>query len=128
MNHLNKALKLWLNIYESIQNVLGYIEYKTHKLNINHRFKQSNIVYINHFDSHVLGKWVFINKETDDEIILRHEYGHRIQSYILGPFYMFVIYIPSLLHYKWFIKQNKEWKEYYDFFTEKNADNLSKKK
>ena len=71
---------------------------------------------------------MFINPTTDDNIILRHEYGHRIQSYILGPLYMIVIYVASLLHYHWFSKQGKDWNEYYNFFTEKNADKLSRKK
>lgn len=121
-------VNLILNIWEIIQNTIGYIEYKKFNLNINHRFKYSNIVYINHFDSHVLGKWAFINKTTDDNIILRHEYGHRIQSYLLGPLYMLLIYLPSFLHYKWFSKQNKEWDEYYNFFTESSADKITKKK
>lgn len=120
--------KLLLNCYEFIQNCIGYVEYKKNKLTIAHKFKNSNIVYVDYFDSHVLGKWIFINPKTDDTIILRHEYGHRIQSYILGPLYMFIIYIPSCLHYKWFAKQNKNWKEYYKFYTEKWADILSKKK
>jgi hypothetical protein len=125
---MKKILKIVLNAWEIIQNTIGYIEYKKHKLQINHHFKLSNIVYIDYFDSHVLGKWIFINPKTDDTIILRHEYGHRIQSYLLGPFYMLIIYLPSLLHYKWFSKQNKDWDEYYDFLTEKNADKLSKNK
>lgn len=121
--------KLILSFYEMIQNIIGYVEFKTYDLKIDHRFKTCNIVYINHFDSHVLGKWVFINPETDDKIILRHEYGHRIQSYILGPLYIFVIYIPSYLHYIWFSNQNKEnWDEYYNFFTEKSANELSRKR
>ena len=126
---MKTLFKLLLGFYEIFQNTLGYLEYKRYKLTINHKFKKSNIVYISHFDSHVLGKWVFINPNTDDKIILRHEYGHRIQSYLLGPFYLLVIYIPSYLHYIWFSNQNKEnWNEYYDFFTEKSADKLSRKK
>ena len=125
---MNLILKIILNFWEIIQNTIGYIEFKTHNLIVNHTFKQSYIVYINYFDSHVLGKWIFINPRTDDNIILRHEYGHRIQSYILCPLYMFVIYLSSLIHYHWFSTQEKDWDEYYNFFTEKNADKLSRKK
>lgn len=121
-------INILLNIWECIQNTIGFIEFKLNKSKIKFRFKNSNIVYINYFDSHVLGKWVFINPNTDDSGIIRHEYGHRIQSYILGPFYMIVIYLPSYLHYKWFVRQNKNWDEYYEFYTEKTADKLTIKK
>lgn len=123
-----KLINILSDLYEVIQNCIGYYEYKSNKLKINHKFKNSNIVYINYFDSHVLGKWIFINPNTDDSDIIRHEYGHRIQSYILGPLYMLIIYLPSYLHYKWFIKQNLSWDEYYKFYTERTADELAKKK
>lgn len=122
-----KILKTISFFYEIIQNTIGYIEYRCNHLKINHKFKNSNIVYIDYFDSHVLGKWIFINPNTDDSSIIRHEYGHRIQSYILGPLYLLVIYLPSYLHYKWFTTQNKSWDEYYDFITEKWADKLTHK-
>ena len=126
-NWIKQISYLILNIWELIQNIIGYIEFIKYDLKINHHFKSSNIVYIDHFDSHVLGKWVFINPITDNNIILRHEYGHRVQSYLLGPLYLFIIYLPSLIHYKWFSKQNKDWNEYYKFFTELSADYLVKK-
>ena len=120
--------KFLMNVYEFIQNTFGWIEFKVNGLKINHTFKNSNIVYIDYFDSHVLGKWVFINLNTDDNIIFRHEYGHRIQSYILGPLYMPIIFLPSYIHYKIYEIFNDDWKAYYSFYTEKNADFLSRKK
>lgn len=120
-------VKCLLEIYEIIQNTIGWIEFKIKGLKVNHRFKDSNIVYIDYFDSHVLGKWIFINLNTDDSSIIRHEYGHRIQSYILGPLYMLVIYLPSYIHYKIYSLFNDEWDEYYSFYTESSADYLSRK-
>ena len=120
-------LHILRNVYEVIQNTIGLLEFKIKGLKINHKFKDSNIVYINYFDSHVWGKWIFINPNTDDKIIFRHEYGHRIQSYIIGPLYVFVIYIPSYIHYKIFNLSGKDWSEYYNFYTERLADLLSRK-
>jgi hypothetical protein len=120
--------KLFVLIWEIIQNTVGWIEFKYHHLKIDHRFKNSYIIYIDYFDSHVLGKYIFINPKTDENIILRHEYGHRVQSIILGPFYLFLIFIPSFLHYLIFEKSGKDWSEYYKFYTENWADNLTKKK
>ena len=121
-------LKYLLELYEIIQNTIGWIEFKVNKLEINQKFKNSNIIYIDYFDSHVLGKWIFINRSTDDSSILRHEYGHRIQSYILGPLYLLIIYLPSYIHYKIYSVFNDEWDTYYQFYTEIIANFLSKKK
>ena len=56
---------------------------------------------------------------------LMHEYGHTIQSQKLGPIYLLVIGLPSLIwagcFETWRIKHKKS---YYVFYTEKWADKL----
>lgn len=45
-----------------------------------------------------LGNLVFISKHTRNyDKTLKHELGHTMQSKVLGPFYLFVIGIPSIL-------------------------------
>ena len=44
-----------------------------------------------------LGLFIFVPSGTAPSGLLVHEYGHTIQSLILGPLYLFVIGIPSLL-------------------------------
>ena len=123
------SLKSLLNIWEFIQNKIGEKEIKRYNLSLSHRFKECSIYYINHFDSHCCGKYVFLNKDTDDTIIFRHEYGHRIQSLILGPLYYPLIFIPSYLHFLYWNKfKNDDWTRYYDFYCEKWANSLSRKK
>lgn len=62
--------------------------------------------------------------------LLVHEYGHTIQSLILGPLYLIVMGIPSTL---WgFLpcyvnKRQNEEVSYFDFFTEKWANLLGEK-
>lgn len=69
-----------------------------------------------------LGSYILLKTGSGTEINLKHEWGHTRQSRILGPFYLFVIGIPSLLKAASF-KEN--WGEsYYDFYTEKWADKL----
>lgn len=51
-----------------------------------------------------------------------HEYGHTRQSLYLGPFYLFVVGIPSLL-WAWYWKPSRG-VSYYSFYTEKWADKL----
>lgn len=59
------------------------------------------------------------------ERILRHEYGHSIQSMILGPVYLVAVGLPSILWcrvpalgHSW--RSGK--RSYYSFITERSAD------
>ena len=91
-----------------------------------------------------LGIFVFVTKEpyfydklkdeySKEELskrLLVHEYGHTIQSLILGPLYLIVIGIPSTL---WgFLpnlrkKRKDEQISYFSFFTETWANRLGEK-
>lgn len=57
-----------------------------------------------------------------------HEYGHALQSVMLGPLYLPVIGIPSLarvLYGKWYRKRNgRRWENYFNAFPENWADKL----
>lgn len=76
-----------------------------------------------------LGKYIFINQDyIDEEIVIKHECGHVKQSKILGPLYLLVIGIPSMLHawlnnYIGCCWKNGEY-NYYHFYTEKWANKL----
>ncbi|MCQ2427889.1 MAG: hypothetical protein MJ137_05750 [Clostridia bacterium] len=78
-----------------------------------------------------LGIFIFADrtvKEADDPILV-HEYGHNIQSLILGPLFMPVIGIPSMLWcgLKPFHRlRRKKHISYYSFYTEKWANALGK--
>lgn len=69
-----------------------------------------------------LGDSIFISATASSRIV-KHEWGHTRQSLILGPLYLIVIGIPSVIwasiHKK--IAPNTS---YFDFFTEKWADKL----
>lgn len=72
-----------------------------------------------------LGDYLFISKNSNSVTIL-HENGHSKQSTILGPMYLIVIGIPSLLHniiYRICRKLDIKW-NYYNFYTEKWANKL----
>ena len=64
------------------------------------------------------------------ERLLVHEYGHTVQSLMLGPLYLILIALPSAL---WcslpYCKKKRERKgiSYYSFFSEKWADRLGEK-
>lgn len=76
-----------------------------------------------------LGRYIFIWKdETKLVEVIKHECGHVKQSLILGPLYLLVIGIPSILHaslngaFKCCRKDGKY--NYFHFYTENWANKL----
>ena len=73
-----------------------------------------------------LGKYVFISQTYRDQgMTIKHECGHVKQSKMLGPLYLIVIGVPSILH-AWlndYIGCDEE-SGYSHFYTEKCADKL----
>lgn len=85
---------------------------------------QGTIVFIKRKScgSVTLGPYIFLSPKATDTTV-RHEWGHARQSLILGPLYLIVIGIPSII---WAathrtIAPNTD---YFDFFTEKWANKL----
>lgn len=85
---------------------------------------QGSVVFIKKTTdgSVTLGKHIFLSSRVSDKT-LRHEWGHTRQSLLLGPLYLIIIGIPSIL---WaaihdVIAPNIS---YYRFFSEKWADKL----
>ena len=73
-----------------------------------------------------LGAYLLVHREAD-ELLLRHELGHCRQSLLLGPLYLIVIGLPSLIWaalYPLTVRLRPETR-YYDFFTEKWANSLA---
>ena len=68
-----------------------------------------------------LGNFVYFRKPAYDRL-LRHESGHCRQSRILGPFYLLVIGLPSLLWALWWHPGRPV--PYSWFYTERWADRL----
>ena len=70
-----------------------------------------------------LGRYVILNRRSYLDVrSVQHERGHSIQSMILGPLYLIIVGLPSLLWAAW-------WNEgrgvsYYWFYTERWADRL----
>ena len=72
-----------------------------------------------------LGDYLFVNPMSSQKSI-QHECGHSKQSDILGPLYLIVIGIPSLLHNIMHYLCSKigiKW-NYYSFYTESWANKL----
>lgn len=80
-----------------------------------------------------LGMFLFVARipqENDRRRLLVHEYGHTIQSLILGPLYPFAVSIPSALWCLIFqsLKRKRSEKiSYYKFYTESWANRLGER-
>ncbi len=73
-----------------------------------------------------LGAFVFVS--DNDRILIAHEYGHCVQSLILGPLYLLAVGLPSIVWAGAFKKlRRKRGISYYCFYTERWADLLAKK-
>ena len=78
-----------------------------------------------------LGKFIFVPRRAGGNagrFLLEHEYGHTLQSLILGPFYLLAVGAPSLLwnrlpYFK--SKRRKTGKSYYSAPFEKTANILA---
>lgn len=79
-----------------------------------------------------LGKYVILGIGMDDGNTIKHEHGHQLQSFILGPLYLLVIGLPSGL-WCWFIhdfinkqrrKKGKHLLSYYWLYPESWANKL----
>lgn len=111
---LNSILYLW----QLPQNIIGLLI----SLNYNrlHKYKNVFIYSINKYDGLSLGNYIFIDVNSNEGILFKHEYGHHIQSLILGWLYIPIIVIPSFI---WFYI-NDDIETYYSFYTESWANEL----
>ena len=127
-----------------LQSLLGLTNFLLHIRDRHYFYHGAVITEWNDKSSVSLGMFVFVTKEpyfydklkveyTKDELLKRllvHEYGHTVQSLILGPLYLIVIGMPSTL---WgFLpnlhkKRKDEQISYFSFFTEGWENRLGEK-
>ena len=83
-------------------------------------------VWSNKSGSISLGKYILLCDEHKHNIkVIKHEYGHYIQSLMLGWLYLIIIGLPSVIWANCFVKYRaRRKKSYYDFYTESWANKL----
>lgn len=118
-----------LYLWQIPQNILGLILlliYKNEK--IYHKLNGRFFYYTEEMLSGIsLGNYIILKRENRGNDF-KHEYGHSIQSRILGPLYLIIIGLPSLLGNIYSRIFNKDDKWYYNQPWEKWADKLGKVK
>ena len=136
------AAIIWQFTWGIIQSLCGLVLFV---LNFNRKhywYRNAVVTEWHHEGSVSLGLFLFvevsrrslgksfrdIGEERTTRYIIMHEYGHSLQSMILGPLYMFIVGIPSLIwcNVPYFNRFRKDRKmSYYAFYTEKWANRLS---
>ena len=129
---MKKTLKLILSVilyaWQLPQNLLGLLLLAFYEPELSYDWKGVRLNYSPRMKGGIsLGRYVILKgsaysagiKPGNDEA---HEYGHSRQSRILGPLYLPLIGIPSLVHaVNWTAASPKS---YYDYWTERWADKL----
>ncbi len=133
---MKRMLYLLLYIWELPQNLLGLIllmYFKLKKYDLTFERKGTRL-FVKAPIAISLGSYIFWNIDLENKIFIlnnvnkQHEYGHSIQSKILGPLYIAIIGITSSLRVafaRYYYKKYKcKWMNYYKGFPENWADKL----
>ena len=123
---MNKFKSVLLYIWQFPQNLLGLLFLLFIAGEVKHKVGDIKYYYARNFAGGItLGEYVIVG--TKQETTIRHEYGHVLQSRYIGPLYLLIIGIPSLLHaaLNGVIKCDPKDLGYYHFYTEKWANKLA---
>lgn len=116
---------LWetvLYLWQLPQNLVGLLFLLVLKGETRHRLGSIRFFFLDTFPGGItLGEYIIVG--TRQELTVRHEYGHVLQSRMLGPLYLIVIGLPSLM-WAWLGDSIAPGKSYYWFYTERWADRL----
>jgi hypothetical protein len=129
-------LRIVLFAWELPQNIAGLATYLNLKLKrkiLNTEFDQERFFIETPHRGVSLGLFVFWTKRSNRYNHLTndcklHEFGHSVQSRVLGPLYLVIVGLPSAMRHIysiWYIrKTGTNWNAYYDGFPENQADKL----
>ena len=119
------VIDILLYLWQLPQNLLGLLLVSILKPEDSYQFNQARLYYSTRMRGGIsLGRYIIVRSVMRDYTgrMEWHEYGHSRQSLFLGPLYLFVVGLPSLLWAAWWNAGRN--RSYYSFFTEKWADKL----
>lgn len=116
-------------LLEFPQNILGYTAFKMLtkiKQRPYYRYRDAYVVHVQgHWGAISLSRFIFADDTYYQSNMIKHEYGHTIQSKLLLIFYIPLVGIPSLLWNHLFKRYRSRHKvSYYSFYTESWANRL----
>ena len=93
---MNPVLHIVLYIWQLPQNLAGLLLLLILKGETRHRLGNIRFYFLDSFPGGItLGEYIIVG--TRQELTVRHEFGHILQSRYLGPLYLLVIGLPSRL-------------------------------
>lgn len=115
-------MKTLLYLWQLPQNLLGLLFILFIRGEERHKLNDIVFYYVWGFPGGIsLGNYIIVGSQCEKSV--KHEFGHCIQSRYLGPLYLIVVGIPSLIHATFCPCKRHN---YYDFFTERWANKLVK--
>lgn len=116
-------------ILEFPQNILGFIAFLLLTKTGRRPYKKYKDAYAVHvagaWGAVTLSKYVFADDNYYHSEMIKHEYGHRLQSRLLCFLYMPLIGLPSLIWAGIFrLLRIKNFRSYFHFYTEAWANRL----
>lgn len=111
-----------LYLWQLPQNLAGLLLLLVLNGETRHRLQNIRFYFLKSFPGGItLGKYIIVG--TQQQLTVRHEFGHVRQSRMLGWLYLPVIGLPSLL---WAVLGGMicPFRDYYWFYTEAWADRL----
>lgn len=130
-----KMKKIFLYLWQFPQEIIGYflvLKGKRTYINVSIPGEQSKYRLVGiytvpkiFYSAISLGDYIIFDGRIEiSETDVLHEYGHQLQSRMLGPLYLLIVGIPSLIGniYSRIKKKDNKW--YYSRFPENWADKL----
>lgn len=122
---------LWQCLWGAVQSALGALLFLVNLRKKHYLHHGAVVTEWSCGGSVSLGEFIFICEKGDTEHksrLLAHEYGHTIQSLFLGPLYLVVVGLPSVIWAGAFggYRARKK-RSYYSFYTETWANRLEKR-
>jgi len=113
------------------QTLLGHIVLLFCKKVEEKEFKLSTVHIIENVFGVSLGKHILVGHVYNEEKTIKHEYGHVLQSLMLGPLYLPAIGLPSIImnvisRFDYVFGKGNFAKRYYERWPENWADKLGK--
>ncbi len=120
-----KDILLW--IWQLPQNLVALIMLLVLRGETRHRLGSIRFYFLKTFPGGItLGEYIIVG--TRQELTVRHEFGHVLQSRYLGPLYLLVIGLLSLVH-AWLNGVigccDRHPEGYFHFWTERWANRLA---
>ncbi len=118
--------RLWQWTWGFPQSLVGLIVYLLNRNKPHETYRGCIVTHWDNRGSLGVGMFLFLGKNADRQTLV-HEYGHSIQSVILGPLFLPIMGIPSILwcNLPWCRKMRREkGLSYYGFYPESTANRL----